>query len=152
MTVVDPNFYTFLSLDKNLRYISHEMLEDTLFIRVVSEKLFLTCPSCDTTSAKVHSRYERRFHDLPIQGKKVVYIINNRKMFCHNARCHRKTFAEQFLFLSYKGKKSTRLEQEILTVAQHVSSLAAEKILNRSIAKVGKSTICNLLKKNNPNG
>ncbi|MEH7461525.1 transposase family protein, partial [Bacillus thuringiensis] len=134
-------------LDENLRYISHEIIEDTLFIRVASEKLSLTCPSCSIVSAKVHSRYERTFHDLPIQGKKVVYVINNRKMFCHNAQCHRKTFAEQFLFLPYKAKKSTRLEQEIMKIAQNVSSLVAEKILNRGIAKVGKSTICNLLKK-----
>lgn len=138
-------------LDENLRYISHEIIEDTLFIRVASEKLSLTCPSCSITSTKVHSRYERTFHDLPIQGKKVVYVINNRKMFCHNAQCHRKTFAEQFLFLPYKAKKSTRFEQEITKIAKNVSSLVAEKILNRGIAKVGKSTICNLLKKNNRN-
>ncbi|WP_369333170.1 transposase family protein, partial [Bacillus cereus] len=74
---------------------------------------------------QVHSRYERTFHDLPIQGKKVVYVINNRKMFCHNAQCHRKTFAEQFLFLPHKAKKSTRLEQEIMKIAQNVSSLVA---------------------------
>ncbi|PEB52876.1 hypothetical protein CON65_14515 [Bacillus pseudomycoides] len=127
-------------LDENLRYISHEIIEDTLFIRVASEKLSLTCPSCSITSTKVHSRYERTFHDLPIQGKKVVYVINNRK-----------TFAEQFLFLPYKAKKSTRLEQEIMKIAKNVSLLVAEKILNRGIAKVGKSTICNLLKKNNRN-
>lgn len=138
-------------LDENLRYISHEIVEDTLFIRVASEKRSLTCPSCNTKSVKVHSRYERTFHDLPIQGKKVVYVIHNRKMFCHNTRCHRKTFAEPFLFLTYKAKKSTRLEQEIMKIAQNVSSLTAEKILNHSIAKVGKSTICNLLKKNNRN-
>jgi len=134
-------------LDKNLRYISHEIVEDILFIQVTSERLALTCPSCGTASTKVHSRYERTFYDLPIQGKKVVYVINNRKMFCHNVQCYRKTFAEQFLFLPYKAKKSTRLEKEIMEVAQNVSSLTAEKILNRGIAKVGKSTICNLLKK-----
>ncbi|MBU4642340.1 transposase family protein [Bacillus toyonensis] len=134
-------------LDENLRYISHVIIEDTLFIRFASEKLSLTCPSCSIASAKVHSRYERTFHDLPIQGKKVVYVINNRKMFCHNAQYHRKTFAEQFLFLPYKAKKSTRLEQEIMKTAQNLTSLVAEKILNRGIAKVGKSTICNLLKK-----
>ena len=138
-------------LDKNLRYISHEIIEDTLFIRVDSEKLSLTCPSCGTDSDKVHSRYERTFHDLPIQGKKVIYMIHNRKMFCHNAQCHRKTFAEPFSFLPYKAKKSTRLEREIIEIAQNVSSLTAEKILNYGITKVGKSTICNLLKKNNPN-
>ncbi|PGS65213.1 ISL3 family transposase, partial [Bacillus cereus] len=74
-------------------------------------------------------------------------MIKNRKMFCHHAQCHRKTFAEQFSFLPYKTKKSTRLEQEIMKIAKNISSLVAEKILDRGIAKVGKSTICSLLKK-----
>ncbi|MED1384131.1 transposase family protein [Bacillus mycoides] len=138
-------------LDEKLRYLSHEIVEDTLFIQIASERLLAICPCCNTASTKVHSRYERTFHDLPIQGKKVVYVINNRKMFCHHAQCHRKTFAEQFSFLPYKAKKSTRLEQEIMKISKNVSSLVAEKILNRGIAKVGKSTICNLLKKNNQN-
>ena len=43
------------------------------------------------------------------------------------------------------------MEQEIMKIAKNVSSLVAENILNRGIAKVGKSTICNLLKKNNQN-
>ncbi|WP_257475474.1 hypothetical protein [Bacillus sp. FDAARGOS_1420] len=68
-------------------------------------------------------------------------MINNRKMFCHHAQCPRKTFAEPFSFLPYKAKKSTRLEQEILKIAKNVSSLVAEKILNRGIVKVGKSAI-----------
>lgn len=138
-------------LDGKLRYLSHEIVEDTLFIQIASERLSVICPSCKTASTKVHSHYKRTFHDLPIQGEKVVYVINNRKMFCHNAQCHRKTFAEQFSFLPHKAKKSTRLEQEIIKIAQNVSSLVAEKMLNRGIVKVGKSTICNLLKKNNRN-
>ncbi|MDY7965736.1 transposase family protein, partial [Bacillus thuringiensis] len=133
--------------DEKLRYLSHEIVEDTLFIQIASERLSVICPFCNTASTKVHFRYERTFHDLPIQGKKVVYVINNCKMFCHHAQCYRKTFAEQFSFLPYKAKKSTRLEQEIIKIAKDVSSLVAEKILNRGIAKVGKSTICSLLKK-----
>ncbi|PEO34108.1 ISL3 family transposase, partial [Bacillus wiedmannii] len=39
------------------------------------------------------------------------------------------------------------MEQEIMKISKTVSSLVAEKILNHGIAKVGKSTICSLLKK-----
>ncbi|MGU3443553.1 hypothetical protein ACLBXI_27480 [Bacillus cereus] len=53
-------------------------------------------------------------------------MINKRKMFCHHAKCHCKTLAEQFSFLTYKAKKSTRLEQEIMKIAKNVSSFVAE--------------------------
>ncbi|WP_209125552.1 transposase family protein [Alkalihalobacillus sp. BA299] len=32
----------------------------------------------------MHSRYKRSFQDLPIQGKKVLITLSNRKMFCDN--------------------------------------------------------------------
>ncbi|MGE6964033.1 transposase family protein [Bacillus thuringiensis] len=114
-------------LDEKLRYLSHEIVDDTLFIQIASERLSVICPFCNMPSTKLHSLYQRTFHDLPIQGKNVVYVINNRKMFCHHAQCHRKKFAEQFSFLPYKAKKSTRLEQEIMKIAKNVSSLVAEK-------------------------
>jgi transposase len=138
-------------LDKNLEYIQHEITNDTVKVWVKSNRNEVTCPYCNTTSAKVHSRYERSFQDLPIQNKKVIIFINNRKMFCNNPNCNHKTFAESYDFLSPKGKKSKRLEDQIIHISMNVSSITASNILNKNIAKVGKSTVCNLLKKRNRN-
>ena len=138
-------------LDEKLEYIKHEITDDTIKIWVESNKLEVICTYCNTTTSKVHSRYERSFQDLPLQGKKVVIIINNRKMFCNNPNCNHKTFAETYDFLSPKGKKSKRLEDEIINISMNVSSITASNILSRHVAKVGKSTICNLLKKRNGN-
>lgn len=134
-------------LDKNLEYIEHEITNDTINIWVKSVRKEVICPYCNRTSTKVHSHYQGSFQDLPIQNKKVIIFINNRKMFCNNPKCNYKTFAETYDFLSSKGKKSRRLEDEIMNIAMNVSSIAASNILNKNIAKVGKSTICNLLKK-----
>lgn len=136
-------------LDKNLEYVDHYILDDTFFIKVTSIRQITLCPYCNTSSKKVHSHYERSFQDLPIQGKKVMITLNNRKMFCNNKDCDYKTFAETFNFLAYKSKKTIRLEDEIVNISQNVSSIAASRIINTRIANVGKSTICNLLKKNN---
>lgn len=76
-----------------------------------------------------------------------MITLNNRKMFCNNKDCDYKTFAETFNFLAYKSKKTMRLEDEIVNISQNVSSIAASRIINTRIANVGKSTICNLLKK-----
>jgi transposase len=134
-------------LDENLALEKYEIADDTIYLYVKSIRTEAVCPYCNSVSDKVHSQYERSFQDLPIQGKKTVIVINNRKMFCINKDCSKKTFAEKFNFISHKGKKSLRLEEEIVSVSQNVSSIAAARILNKNVVKVGKSTICNILKK-----
>lgn len=138
-------------LDANLEYVSHEIIEDTVFIRVVSIREEIVCPFCGQPSSKTHSQYDRSFQDLPMQAMKVIVILSNRKMFCHNPKCEHTTFAETFNFLPAKAKKTKRLTDEIIHVSMNVSSLTASSLLGTSIAKVCKSTICNLLKKRGTN-
>lgn len=138
-------------LDESLEYIKHEFSNDIVTIWVKSIRLEVSCPYCQTPSTKVHSYYQRSFQDLPIQNKKVIIIITNRKMYCNNQGCTHTTFAETYIFLSHKGKKTKRLEDAIINISINVSSITASNILNKSIAKVGKSTVCNLLKKRGDN-
>jgi len=134
-------------LDEILEYTSHEIIEDIIYITVVSNRDEWECPHCGCFSTRVHSRYNRRFQDLPIQGKKVIMILKNKKIFCDNDKCKVTTFAEKFAFLRNKAKRSTRLEDEILRVSSHCSSVAASQLLSTNTVTVGKSTICSLLKK-----
>ena len=53
------------------------------------------CPSCGTTSARVHSRYERKLTDLPWEGVPVRILLRARKFFCTNDSCSRGIFAER---------------------------------------------------------
>ena len=134
-------------LDKNLDYVSHEIVGDTIFIRVISNRQKVICPYCGSPSVKAHSHYERSFQDLPMQGKRVQIILQNRKMFCYNPECKYATFAEKIDFLPANSKKTQRLKDEIINISINVSSLTAMNLLRNNIADVGKSTICNLLKK-----
>lgn len=93
-------------LDKNLNYVSHEIIDETIFIHVVSNRPKVVCPYCGKPSTKAHSRYRRGFQDLPMQGKKVQIILYNRKMFCDNSECKYATFAERFAFLPANAKKT----------------------------------------------
>ena len=135
------------NLDENLRYKNHEVVGDTYYLFVSSTREKLTCPYCGQTSSRVHSRYTRSFQDLPIQDKKVIVEIRNRKMFCDNPDCKRTTFAETFPFLPPKGKKSKRLSDKIIDISLTVSSVTASALLQDGIVNVGKSTICSMLKK-----
>ena len=134
-------------LDKNLKYENHEIIDGEIHIWVKSRQKVLPCPHCGAKSKKVHSSYHRTIQDLPISGKKVYLKITVRKMFCRNAACGRKTFAETFEFVGVKGKKSLRLEKEIINIAMHSSSTEASRMLNRSTVKISSGTVRNLLKK-----
>ena len=138
-------------LCENFKYIRHESDEDMIYIYVKSNREECECPYCHATSKKVHSRYERRFRDLPIQGKKVEIVLDNQKYFCGNPDCDHKTFAEKFDCLPFKGKRSTRLTETIMDMSLHVSSVTAASVLRKSVADIGKSTICALIKKGRPN-
>ena len=134
-------------LDQNLDYLEHEINADEITIYVSSNRKVCNCPYCNSPSMRVHSRYAKSFQDLPIMGKKTKIVIENRKFFCDNPDCDFTTFAERFDFLAQNGKKTKRLIDKIVDVSLNTSSVAASKTLRNGIADVGKSTICNLLKK-----
>jgi len=136
-------------LNSDLKLKSYEIIDGTIYLNVESIKQDLRCPLCGTISTRIHSRYERSFQDLPIQGNKSIVVLSNRKMFCGNSQCPRTTFAETFSFIGYKSKKTYRLEDEILNISNNMSSVAAQRLLRNGVANVSKSTICLLLKKRN---
>ena len=134
-------------LDTCLKYSWHEVVGERIYLHVYSIRKKLICPYCGKPSTRVHSRYERSFQDLPIQDKKLIVVINNKKMFCDNPKCNKTTFAETYGFLLPKGKKSKRLLEKITDISLNVSSVTASSLLRNGIVDVGKSTICNMLKK-----
>jgi len=134
-------------LDENLRYDGYEIQEDELFIYASSLRETALCPYCGQASNQIHSHNVRTLKDLPMQGKKVKILLDQKKYFCKNKSCMKKTFAERFNFFEPKATKTKRLQQEILRVALTRSSVGASRYLRGSVAAVSKSTICNLLKK-----
>ena len=138
-------------LSEELQYISHKVSDTGIELYVESTSEQARCPYCGTVSSKVHSTYLRKLQDLPMQGKKVVICLTNRKYFCVNEQCGQRTFAEQFTFFERSATKTKRLVEEIKRIATTQSALSASKYLRQSVAQVGKSTICNLLKKTEQN-
>jgi len=127
-------------LDPNLDYLDYKIIENEVIIYAASNRKICRCPYCGSESARIHSRYEKSFQDLQIMGKKT-------KVVCYNPDCGFTTFAERFDFLAQKGKKTKRLIDKIIDISLNTSSVAASRTIKDGIADVGKSTICNLLKK-----
>jgi transposase len=134
-------------IDENLEYESHYAGEKSIEIYVKSKRTKLECPFCGEISQKVHSVYARKFQHLPIDGKKVKIIIKNKKYFCLNPECSNTTFAETFECLPYNARRSKRLTDEIIQASAKTSSVKASALLRKNTADVGKSTICEILKK-----
>lgn len=131
-------------LDNNLEYLAHKIIEDTIYITVVSNRTSVKCPYCSKESKKLYSYYMRSFQDLPIQDKKVIIIIKNRKFICENKKCSKTTFSESFNCIEFKSKKSKRLIEYIVDLSIRVSSINASNILRKNVVNVGKSTIYNI--------
>ncbi|ALS78627.1 hypothetical protein AUO94_08110 [Planococcus kocurii] len=134
-------------LDEHLSCSGIDISDDIIRFSVISTRKECVCPSCQQTSSRVHSRYSRSFQDLPIQDKKVIITLLNRKLFCDNMACHRTTFAETFHFIDHNAKKTQRLKETILEVSLTQSSVSAAAYLSQHVVDVKKSTICNYQKK-----
>ena len=138
ITALDPNY----QLDK------YHIKNNVAVFYISSKMSEIKCPYCGTLSSKVHSSYEREIQDLPMQGKKVILLVDTRKMRCMNPDCSHKTFSEKHPFVTAKSKKTNRLIQNILYTSSQLSSLNASKLLKSENITVCKSSIYDLLKKN----
>jgi transposase len=135
-------------LDRGLEYESHEIHEKRIIIRVKTKEREKKCPYCGEKSEKVYSKYKRIVQNLPIQGKTVLIEIDSKKMFCKNPECKKKTFVEVIECVEPKRRQTKRLEEKTLEISKHTSSITAAEILRGMGIKIGKSSICEQLKKN----
>ena len=71
------------------------VLPQQITIVVTSAASSACCPVCHHWSWRVHSRFIRRFADLPISSRATVLEFWGRRFFCVSNRCPRRTFREQ---------------------------------------------------------
>ena len=67
-------------LDPAYELIQYRIKEDKVIFHIASTIAELECPFCGRKTSKVHSIYEREIQDLPMQGKKVILLVDTRKM------------------------------------------------------------------------
>src|SRR5215510_1368046 len=70
-------------------------MSDAITLFVSSAQTIVNCPSCQTATRKVHSRYERTVADLPWESIPVRLRLRVRKFFCRNSECPRRIFCER---------------------------------------------------------
>jgi len=138
-------------ISDDLIYISHSIIDGVYHIRVKSKEEFKVCPRCHQKSQTVHTRYVRNIQDLPIGDNKVILELETYKLKCINKKCTTKVFSSRYSYIGSNCYKTKRLEDKILEVSTNLSSIKASKYLNENIAPVCKSSICDMIKKNQNN-
>ena len=91
---------------------------DLVVIEVCSTSVDATCPLCQTSSSRIHSRYHRKLADLPWHGARVQIKWRSRRFFCGNTSCLRRIFTERLSTVAAShGRKTTRLQWALSCVA-----------------------------------
>jgi transposase len=121
--------------------------DSEVWIWVRSRQVAAVCPDCETVSAGVHSRYQRRLNDRPISGRPVVLVVTVRRLFCPNAGCSRRTFAEQFDSLAgRRRRRTTGLLGMLQPVAVVLAGRPGARLAARMAVVVSRMTLLRLVR------
>src|SRR5689334_4176510 len=90
------------------------------------------CPQCGSTSARVHSRYERRLADTGIGGRPALLVLSVRRFFCAQTSCPKTTFAEQVPGLTRRyGRHTGPADHVVAAVAMALGGRAGSRLVGR---------------------
>ena len=135
-------------LDKNLKVLSTEYMEDTVIIDLESKSKTVNCPYCGKKCSSIHSHYTKDIKDLPIQEYKTILRLHTRVFFCKNKKCKHTRFAERFDFYENYSRMTNRLKERIVNDAKGMSARASKATINAGLTDVSDDTILRLIKKN----
>ena len=65
-------------LDPAYELIQYRIKENKVIFHIASTITELECPFCGSKTSKVHSIYQREIQDLPMQGKKVILLVDTK--------------------------------------------------------------------------
>lgn len=140
-----------LTLNKHLRVTDCKITNNEITFHASSTLDHAYCPDCSQPSSSVHDCYMTRIQDLPIQGKTVYLYLIVRRFKCQCTTCSKKTFSETFPFKAPNAKKTIRLMNLIIDLAESRSASGMTRDLKELGILVKKSSLCNYLgQKKNP--
>src|SRR3954447_4922340 len=94
-----------------------------------SRRMTACCPLCGRRSKRVHSRYERTLTDLPWGAYAVAIRLRVRRLFCHNARCERRIFAERLPGIALPwARRTQRLDARLTALGLALGGSAGVRL------------------------
>jgi transposase len=107
-----------------------------LTVRAGVATAYAWCPVCGRRSQRVHSQYERTVSDLPWRGISVTLKVRSRRFFCENRECERAIFCERLPEVAAYARKTTRLEEALMTIAFELGGEAGARVARELVLPV----------------
>ena len=124
-----------------------EELGSGVLITARSRVAEAACHRCRVPSARVHSRYRRRLHDLAAGGQAVTISLEVRRFFCGNPACGQRTFAEQVPAVALRHQRRTPLLRSLLeAVALALAGRAGSRLARALGIAVSRVTLTRLIR------
>ena len=109
------------------------------------------CPSCETTSQRVHSYYQRKPADLPCCGHGVRLDLTTRRFFCGNPDCDKATFTERMpTVIAPYARRTRRLREVQQSVGFEVGGEQGARLLNHLRMEISGDTLLRLIPREAP--
>jgi transposase len=118
-------------------------------ITIRASKDSAVCPSCDTISRRVHSRYQRRVGDLPLSGRSVELVVIARRFRCDAVLCGRRIFAERFGadVLAPSARRTGRLDCIVHHLGLALGGRPAANFARRLMLPVSNDTLLRVVRR-----
>lgn len=109
------------------------------------------CPSCGTSSGRVHSHYTRDPADLPVAGTTVTLHVEARRFYCDQRDCARHTFSESFPgFLAPSQRRTQRLEHTVRELGLALGGEAGARLARQLAIRLSPDTLLRALHRQDP--
>lgn len=109
------------------------------------------CPSCGTTSTRIHDRYRRHPVDLPWRACSVRLALTVRRFRCDNPACPRSTFAEDFGPSLRRGaRRTTEAGALLLDLAESAGGEEGSRLARSAGMAISPDTLLRLLRRSIP--
>jgi len=119
-----------------------------LSMTVVSTQTVVSCPLCQGTTHRIHSRYERTLQDLPCVNYGITLHLQVRKFFCVNAACSRRIFTERLPEVTVPwARRTCRLAERLIAIGLALGGAAGARLSQRLGCAVSCNTLLYLISK-----
>ncbi len=103
----------------NVRLTSVTLIDNVWVVLAAKIVSAAACPRCHVVSSARHSSYQRRFWDLPIQGRPVRITLTVARWQCRNANCGQSIFTDRLPEMAAPRARQTRRAAGILRLLGH---------------------------------
>jgi transposase len=108
----------------------------------------VACPLCGRRAKRVHSRYERTLADLPWGAYAVSIRLKIRRLFCDNAQCKHRIFAERVpSVVAPWARKTTRLTGRLTAMGVALGGAAGARLGRRLGLATSRNTLLRLIRR-----